>query len=302
MAQSTNKSSLQEEKHLTILITQAEPSSNKSPYFDVIDKHKVDLVFHPFIKTEGFSAKEFRRQKINILSYTSVIFTSRHAIDNFFSLCSEMKISVGQDMRYFCASESVALYLQKFILYRKRKVFYSADGATKGLLNVCNKHKEDQKFLYVCSETQQDGEIINWLKRFKNGNYALAFMYRTINNDVKSIMQKHKFDIVCFFTPSSVKTLLEFYPQFPKSKTVIGAFGVNTQKACTDAGFKPQIIAPSKEIPNMAVALDAYLTQQKTGSQKEVRKLESQEVKKKSESREDRKTRSRKTESKRKKS
>lgn len=263
MAKSANKGSLHEDDQLTILITQAAPNTDKSPYFDVIKKHKVNLIFYPFIKTESLSAKEFRQQKLNILSYTAVIFTSRHAIDNFFRLCDEIKITVGQDTRYFCASESIALYLQKFILYRKRKVFYSADGTTKALLNVCNKHKENQKFLYVCSENQQDSDIVNWLKRFRNGNYALAFMYRTVNNDVKSMMQQHKFDIICFFTPGSVKTLVEFYPQFPKSKTVIGAFGVNTQKACVAAGFKPQILAPSKEIPNMAMALDAYLTQQK---------------------------------------
>jgi len=264
MAKSINTNSLQKETQLAILITQAAPSSDKSPYFDVIKKHKVDIVFYPFIKTEELSAKEFRKQKLDIRSFTAVIFTSRHAIDNFFRLCDEMKISVGQDTRYFCATETVALYLQKFILYRKRKVFYGADGTTKSLLNVCNKHKEDQKFLYICSENQQDSDIVSWLKRVKNSSYALAFMYRTVDNDVKSIMQKHKFDIICFFTPSSVKTLLELYPQFPKSKTVIGAFGVNTQKACVAAGFKPQIIAPSKELPNMASALDAYLTQGKT--------------------------------------
>src|SRR5262249_61818436 len=131
--------------------------------------------------------KEFQKKKIEITKFTSFIFTSRNAIDHFFRICEEMKISVSQDTKYFCITEAVALYLQKFILYRKRKVFYGADGTNKSMFDVINKHKEIEKFLYVCSENQQDNEIVNWLKN-NNCEFQLAFMYRSISNDVKQVM------------------------------------------------------------------------------------------------------------------
>ena len=134
-----------------ILISQPRPESEKSPYFDLERKYNVELVFHPFIKIEGLTAKEFRKQKIDIATFSAVVFTSRHAIDHFFRMSEEMKISISQDTKYFCITEAVALYLQKFILYRKRKVFYGADGSNKSMFDVINKHKENERFLYVCS-------------------------------------------------------------------------------------------------------------------------------------------------------
>ena len=147
-----------------ILITQPRPESDKSPYFELSRKFSVQLDFYPFIRLEPISAREFRKQKIEIQNYSAVIFTSRNAIDHFFRMCEEMKVNVSQDTRYFCITEAVALYLQKFILYRKRKVFYGADGSNKSLFDAINKHKGCEKFLYVCSENQQDNEIVNWLK------------------------------------------------------------------------------------------------------------------------------------------
>ncbi|HEY0732874.1 MAG TPA: uroporphyrinogen-III synthase, partial [Chitinophagaceae bacterium] len=138
-----------------ILITQPRPESEKSPYFDLSRKYDVDLDFQPFIRLEPISAKEFRKDKIDIQAHSAVIFTSRNAIDHFFRMCEEMRINVSQDTKYFCITEAVALYLQKFILYRKRKVFYGADGTNKSLFDVINKHKANEKFLYVCSENQQ---------------------------------------------------------------------------------------------------------------------------------------------------
>jgi uroporphyrinogen-III synthase len=148
----------------TVLITQPRPESDKSPYFDLERKYGVKLDFHPFIRLEPIPAKEFRKQKIDIAAHTAVILTSRNAIDHFFRVCEEMKVAVSQDTKYFCITEAVALYLQKFILYRKRKVFYGADGSNKSLFDVINKHKANEKFLYVCSENQQDSEITGWLK------------------------------------------------------------------------------------------------------------------------------------------
>jgi len=168
----------------SILITQPKPDTERSPYFELARKYDVFLDFFPFIRVEGILAKDFRKQKIEISGFTAVVFTSRNAIDHFFRLCEEMKVTVSQDTKYFCITESVALYLQKFILYRKRKVFYGADGTNKSMFDVINKHKENERFLYPCSENQQDNEIVNWLKT-NNCGYATPFMYRTISNDVK---------------------------------------------------------------------------------------------------------------------
>jgi uroporphyrinogen-III synthase len=241
-----------------ILISQPQPESEKSPYFDLERKFQVELIFKPFIKLEGLSAREFRRQKIDITNFTAVIFTSRNAIDHFFRMCEEMKISINQDTKYFCITEAVALYLQKFILYRKRKVFYGADGSNKSMFDVINKHKENVNFLYVCSENQQDNEIVGWLKNH-NCEYALAFMYRTISNDIKDILEKNTYDVICFFTPSGVKSLLDNFPKFKQNGTAIGAFGNNTAKAVEEAGLSLTIKAPSPQAPSMVTALDKYL-------------------------------------------
>src|SRR5436853_3774176 len=177
-----------------ILITQPKPENDRSPYFELARKYNIDLVFHPFIRLEGIPAKDFRRQKIDIAHYTAVVFTSRNAIDHFFRICDEMKVSVSQDTKYFCITEAVALYLQKFILYRKRKVFYGADGTNKNLFDVINKHKEHEQFLYPCSQSF-DSEITNWLIT-NNCEYAIPVLYRIIANDVKEIISRHHYDII----------------------------------------------------------------------------------------------------------
>lgn len=243
---------------MKVLITQPRPESEKSPYFELGKKYDVELEFHPFIRLEAIPAKEFRKQKIDIQSHTAVIFTSRNAIDHFFRVCEEMKVAVSQDTKYFCITEAVALYLQKFILYRKRKVFYGADGTNKSLFDVINKHKSNEKFLYVCSENQQDSEITGWLKT-NNCAFSLAFMYRTASNDVKDILTNTSFDVICFFTPSGVKSLFDNVPKFQQNGTAIGAFGNNTSKAIEDAGLTLSIKAPQPKAPSMVAALEQYL-------------------------------------------
>jgi uroporphyrinogen-III synthase len=242
-----------------ILITQPRPESDKSPYFELSRKYDVELEFHPFIRLDGIPAKDFRKQKIDIQSHTAVIFTSRNAIDHFFRLCEEMKISVSQETKYFCITEAVALYLQKFILYRKRKVFYGADGSNKSLFDVINKHKGAEKFLYVCSENQQDNEITGWLKA-NNCDFSLAFMYRTVSNDVKEILSRNDYDVICFFTPSGVKSLFDNIPGFEQNGMIIGAFGSNTSKAVEEAGLTLSIKAPQPQTPSMVAALDQFLS------------------------------------------
>jgi uroporphyrinogen-III synthase len=242
-----------------ILITQPRPETDKSPYFELAKRYEVELAFHPFIRLEAIPSKEFRKQKIEIQNFSAVIFTSRNAIDHFFRTCEEMKISISQDTKYFCITEAVALYLQKFILYRKRKVFYGADGTNKSMFDVINKHKENEKFLYPCSENQQDNEIVNWLKT-NHCEFATPFMYRTISNDVKPAFNGAEFDIICFFTPSGVKSLFDNFPRFKQNGTVIGAFGNNTSKAVEDAGLKLEIKAPQPKAPSMVAALEQYLS------------------------------------------
>ncbi len=241
-----------------ILISQPRPESDKSPYFDLERKYNVELVFAPFIKLEGIPAREFRKQKIDIMYYSAVIFTSRNAIDHFFRMCEEMKVTIGQDTKYFCITEAVALYLQKFILYRKRKVFYGADGTNKSMFDVINKHKENEKFLYVCSENQQDNEIVNWLKTNKC-EFELGFMYRTISSNIKDILNTKDFDVICFFTPSGVKSLFDNFPDYQQNGTVIGAFGNNTSKAVENAGMELGIKVPAPQRPSMVAALEQFL-------------------------------------------
>jgi uroporphyrinogen-III synthase len=242
-----------------ILITQPKPESPKSPYFELARKHNVEMDFIPFIKLEGIPCKEFRKQKIEISVYTAVVLTSKNAIDHFFRICEEMKHAVLQDTKYFCINESVALYLQKFILYRKRKVFFSADGTNKGLFDVINKHKENEKFIYPCSENQQDNEIVGWLKNH-NCEFVTPYMYRTISSDVKAHMSEHDFDVICFFTPSGVKSLMENFPGFTQNGTYIGAFGGNTSRAVEDAGLNLHIKAPEPQVPSMVAALEKFLS------------------------------------------
>lgn len=244
-----------------ILITQPRPDSPKSAYFELARKHSVEMEFLPFIQLEPIACKEFRKQKVDIASYTAVIFTSKNAIDHFFRICEEMKVNVSADTKYFCTSEAVALYLQKFILYRKRKVFFSADATNKGLFDAINKHKENEKFIYPCSENQQDNDIVGWLKSH-GCEFVNPFMYRTISCDVKSRISAHEFDVICFFTPSGVKSLMENFPGFTQNGTKIGAFGGNTSKAVEEAGLNLHIKAPEPAVPSMVAALEKFLTEQ----------------------------------------
>ena len=243
-----------------VLITQPKPEGIKSPYYDLANKYGLTLDFHPFIVVEGIPAKDFRKQKIDIAAYTAVIFTSRNTIDHFFRICDEMKITVSQETKYFCITEAVALYLQKFILYRKRKVFYGADGVNKSLFDVINKHKDNEKFLYPCSESF-DSEITNWLKNHNCG-FATPVLYKIISNDIREVIGRN-YDVICFFTPGGVKSLMENFPHFKQNGTRIGAFGANTFKAAEEAGLTLDIKAPLPQAPSMISALDNFLSSEK---------------------------------------
>lgn len=242
-----------------ILISQPKPETEKSPYFDLAKKFNVKLDFYPFIRVEGLAAKEFRKQKIDIQSYSAVIFTSRNSVDHFFRICEEMKVKVSQDCKYFCITEAVALYLQKFILYRKRKVFYGADGSTKSLLEVMNKHRDNEKFLFPSSDSQKK-DIEEWMKVNKC-EYATATLYKTLSNDVKEVLSAKDYDLIVFFSPSGVRSLFENMPKFQQNGTRIGAFGPTTSAAVEEAGLRLDVKAPAPQAPSMVAALDLFLAE-----------------------------------------
>lgn len=241
-----------------ILITQPRPDTEKSPYFELAKKYEIQLDFHPFIRVEGLSGKDFRKQRIDIAEYTAIIFTSRNAVDHFFRICEELKVKVSQDMKYFCITEAVALYLQKFILYRKRKVFFSADGSTEGLLEVIGKHKHNEKFILPVSDNAKN-DIAQFLIK-NNIEYAEATLFRTVSNDIKTAMEG-AYDMIVFFSPYSVQTLFEHTPDFKQNGTLIGAFGPTTSKAVEDAGLTLDVKAPAPNAPSMVAALEKYLAE-----------------------------------------
>ncbi|MCB0699719.1 MAG: uroporphyrinogen-III synthase [Chitinophagales bacterium] len=239
-----------------VLITLPKPSTQKSPYFDLADKYGLELEFFPFIKVEGIDGKEFRKQRIDITEYTAIVFTSRKAIDHFFRICEELKVKVSQDMKYFCSTEAVALYLQKFILYRKRKVFFSPDGSNDGLLEVIAKHKNNEKFIVPTSDNGKN-DIAQYLQG-ESAAYVEATLYRTLSNDIKPVM-KADYDVIVFYSPNSVQTLFDNDPKFKQNGTLIGAFGPTTSKAIEDAGLTLNIKAPAPNAPSMIAALENYL-------------------------------------------
>src|SRR5690606_10731752 len=222
-------------------------------------KYGLELDFHPFIKVEGIDGKEFRKQKIDIAEYTAIVFASRKAIDHFFRICEELKVKVSQDMKYFCITEAVALYLQKFILYRKRKVFFYADGSMQGLIDVINKHKLNEKFILPTADNGRN-DVQQFLTKH-NAVFVEATLYRTVSNDISDVIKK-KYDLIVFFSPYSVQTLLEQHPEFKQNGTLMGAFGPVTSKAVEDSGLRLDIKAPAPNAPSMVAALDNYIQEQ----------------------------------------
>lgn len=239
------------------MVSQPKPASDKSPYFDIAEKHNVELVFRPFIKVEGLSGKEFRQSKININDFTAVIFTARTAIDNFFRLCKELRINIPDTLKYFCVSEAVALYLQKYIVYRKRKIFFGDTGKLDGLEPFLAKHP-NERYLYVVSEAHSSNE--NEMLDSLDIDYTEAVMYRTVSNDFTED-EPFDYDVLLFFSPVGIESLMKNFPDFNQQEISIGAFGNAASKAVTDAGLRLDFSAPNPETPSMPAALDKYLTE-----------------------------------------
>lgn len=241
-----------------ILVSQPKPTTEKSPYFDISDRYNVKIDFRPFIKVEPISAKEFRTQKITILDYTAIIFNARHGIDHFFRLCEEMRITIPETMKYFCVTETVAVYLQRYIHFRKRKVFYGATGKLSELVTIMNKHPEE-KYLFVTSDVQNE-ETMTVLEKAKV-DLTKAVMYKTVSNDFQP-GEEFNYDMLLFFSPIGINSLLKNFPDFEQGDIQIGCFGATPAQAVKDAGLRLDLEAPTPTAPSMTMALDQFLKEQ----------------------------------------
>ncbi len=238
-----------------ILVSQPKPSSEKSPYYDIAERLDVEFVFRPFIKVESLSAREFRAQKISLLDYTAVVFNSRHAIDHFFQLAKDLRFTVPEDFKYFCITEQIALYIQKYVQYRKRKVFYGNSGKFADLLPMMCKHKTERYFVPL-SDVHTD-EIQHLLDE-KKLTHKEGVMYRTVPNDFQGD-EAFDFDMLVFFSPSGVHSLLHNFPNFEQGKVAIATFGPTTAQAVRDAGLRLDLEAPTPQYPSITSALNDYI-------------------------------------------
>lgn len=238
-----------------ILISQPAPTTEKSPYYDIAEKYHLQMDFRPFIRVEGLDSKEFRQQRINIQDYTAIVFTAKIAIDHFFALCEEFRIVMPETMKYFCISESVALYLQKYIIYRKRKIFFSTTGKMDGLSTALTKHNKE-KFIVPVSDVHS--EDLTAVLDEKKINYTKAVMYRTVSNEIteEDILS---YDMLVFFTPAGILSLGKNAPNFQQGDRAIGSFGTATAKAVRDAGLRLDCEAPLPGVPSMTAALEAFI-------------------------------------------
>lgn len=238
-----------------LLISQPKPTSEKSPYFDLAEKYGVEIEFRPFIKVEPLTSKEFRQQRISILDYSAVVFTARTGIDHFFRLCEELRVTIPETMKYFCMSESISVYLQKYIVYRKRKIFFGASGKLDDLITIIAKHPKE-KYLVPVSDVHKDD--LRLKLEAKKIDFTEAVMYRTVSNDFKAD-ESFDYDMLVFFSPAGISSLLKNFPNFNQKDIRIGCFGPTTAKAVKDAGLRLDVEAPTPEAPSMTAALEQYL-------------------------------------------
>lgn len=239
----------------SILISQPEPDNAKSPFATLAERYKIQLDFQPFIQVEGVDNKEFRKQRVAILEHSAVIFTSRNSIIHFFRICDEMRITMPAEMKYFCKSEAIALYLQKFIQYRKRKVFF-ANGKQEDFQNLVAKHKDDLKFLLPSSNVAK-GHLANFLKE-SEAEFTVSIFYKTVASDL-SHLENIFYDMIVFFSPTGLKSLYENFPDFKQNDTRIAVFGNSTAKAVKEAGLRLDVEAPTVKAPSMTMAIEQYI-------------------------------------------
>jgi uroporphyrinogen-III synthase len=239
---------------LKILVSQPKPTQ-KSPYYDIAEKYGVQIVFRPFIKVDGVSVWDFRTQKINLLDYTAVVFTARTAVDHYFRLAEETRTTIPDSMKYFCVTRTIAVYLQKYIVYRKRKIFFSASDKREDVLVPIAKHNKES-YLIPASDIHKD-DLAQLLDAKKIRNKT-AIMYRTVSNDFEP-GEDFNYNVLLFFSPAGIASLLKNFPDFVQGDIAIGTFGPTTAQAARDAGLRLDIEAPSDKCPSMAGALENYL-------------------------------------------
>ncbi len=247
-----------------ILVSQPKPETEKSPYYDIIEKHGVKIDFRPFIKVEPVPAKEFRAQRINILDFSAIIFTARTGVDNFFRLCQELRITVPEEMKYVCISESVAFYLQKYIQYRKRKIFFGTSGKLPELITVMQKHA-NEKYLLACTDVHNE-EIIKLLDENKF-DYQKGVMYKTVSNDFTPD-EPFNYDMLVFFSPSGIASLLKNFPDFDQGDIKIAVFGKTTAQAVQEAKLRLDLEVPQPQFSSMTAALDFFLKENNKNGKK----------------------------------
>ena len=258
-----------------ILVSQPKPTSDKSPYFDLEKKYGVEIVFRPFIKVEGLTSKEFRQSKINVPDYSAIILTARTAIDHFFRLCKELRYNVPDTLKYFCVSETIAHYLQKYVVYRKRKIFYSESGKMEDLIPIIAKHNKET-YLMPVSDVHNDKAVVLDNNKVK---YVKSVMYRTVSNDFKP-GEKFDYDMLVFFTPAGIRSYITNFPDYADRHVVIAAMGSTTLEEATKVGLNVDVtITP--ETPSMASAIDRYLKKAQEAAEKEERKAAKQATTKK---------------------
>ena len=238
----------------SILVSQPEPQNGKSPYFDLAEKYNLKVDFRPFIEVRPIGMREFKKQKIEILDHTAIIFTSRNAVDHFFGICSELNIEMPADMKYFCISEQTANYLQKYIVIRKRKIFTGFRTA-QDLIEILKKHK-NEKYLFPCSSIRKS-DIPDFLES-SDYQYSEAVMYNTVAADLSDLADVN-YDVIAFFSPSGINSLFVNFPEFKQNKTRIAAFGPTTAQAVREAGLVLDIEAPLPNAPSMTGAIEVYI-------------------------------------------
>ncbi|WP_107037347.1 uroporphyrinogen-III synthase [Brumimicrobium mesophilum] len=242
----------------TILVSQPEPETNKNPYLSLAESHKLQVDFRPFIHVEGVDKAEFRNQKVNFSDHSAVILTSKTAVDHYFRMAEECRFEVPASMKYFCISEAVAYYLQKYVTYRKRKIFHGKQ-TIEDLMDSIKKHKKE-KYLLPCSDILRDS-IPMALDKDKI-NYSKVVLYRTVASDL-SDLESVQYDVLVFFSPSGIESLLKNFPDFKQNNTLIAAFGPTTAKAVVDNNLRLDINAPQPQLPSMSMAIEHFIKDNK---------------------------------------
>lgn len=238
----------------SILVSQPEPKVENSPYFELVQKHKVRIDFRPFIHVEGITAKDVRQQKIDLNNFTAIILTSKNSVDHFFRVAEEMRYKVPEDLKYFCQSETVAFYLQKYVVYRKRKIYVGQKEFAE--LSPLIKKYKDEKF-FLPSSDQLNFDVPQTLDAL-NINWTKGIFYRTVMSDLTDLTDVY-YDVLAFFSPTGIKSLFKNFPDFKQNKTRIAVFGATTQKEALDHGLRIDIMAPTPETPSMTMALEKYI-------------------------------------------